>query len=102
MLDDKPSVAVQRRDGHVVVTVAGELDLLGAPELEAALTRLSPEVPVVVDCAGVQFLDSTALRVLLAQSMRLEADGGVLRVSNPSRQALHVLQISGLDHLMAE
>jgi anti-anti-sigma factor len=102
MLDDELHVDVVRQDDRVVVTVRGELDLLVAPALDATLSRLSADRPVVVDCRGVLFMDSTALRVLLAQSMRLEAEGGVLRVGDPSRQALHVLQVSGLDHLISE
>jgi anti-sigma B factor antagonist len=100
MLDDGLAVNVAREDGQVVVTVRGEIDLRAAPTFDSALAGLAADLPVVVDCSGVEFMDSTALRVLLSQSMRLTADGGALHVRNPSSQALHVLQISGLDHLI--
>lgn len=102
MLDNEVFVDVDRQATRVVVIVRGELDLLAAPRLEQTLDKFDATVPVLVDCSGVEFMDSTALRVLLSQSMRLDADGGRLRVTNPSKQALHVLQISGLDHLISD
>src|SRR3954454_24844018 len=54
---------VDRRDGAVVLSLAGELDLYNAEEVRAALLDASAGEPpvLVVDLAEVRFIDSTAL-----------------------------------------
>ena len=59
-------VAEAEGDGEQIVRVQGELDIATAPDLERVL--LSPRARgqrVVVDLAGLRFMDSTGLRVLL-------------------------------------
>jgi anti-anti-sigma factor len=54
------------RDGACVIRVRGELDIESAPDLERALLRSRPAGErVVLDLAGLKFMDSTGLRVLL-------------------------------------
>jgi anti-sigma B factor antagonist len=49
-----------------IVRLRGELDIESAPELERALLRSRPAGQrVVVDLSGLEFMDSTGLRVLL-------------------------------------
>jgi anti-sigma B factor antagonist len=53
-------------EGEQIVRVEGELDIATAPDLERVL--LSPRARgqrVVIDLAGLRFMDSTGLRVLL-------------------------------------
>jgi anti-anti-sigma factor len=53
-------------DGEQIVRVQGELDIATAPNLERALLRPRPRGQrVVIDLAGLRFMDSTGLRVLL-------------------------------------
>jgi anti-anti-sigma factor len=58
------SLVVRRSDAGTVVTVAGELDLATAPELEEALANAGGQV--TVDLSATTFADPAALRVLLA------------------------------------
>ena len=52
---------------EVVVAPAGELDLASAALLERELRELPGDVErVVVDLRGVEFIDSTGLRLLLS------------------------------------
>src|SRR4051794_32243135 len=67
------------RDDRAVLRVAGEVDLLTAPQLgEALAAALAPGRVVVADLAGVTFMDSTGLRTLLeAHRGATDAGGGV-------------------------
>ena len=58
---------VDRRDGTVVVSLAGELDLYNAEEVRSALLDACAAEPaaLVVDLEEVRFIDSTALGVLI-------------------------------------
>jgi anti-sigma B factor antagonist len=75
------TVAVDRRAGQVVIDVAGELDLDGAPALCAAIgdgrSPLDPD-DVIVDLSRVSFCDSTGLRALIDASREVAIAGGRL------------------------
>ena len=59
----------------MLVTLAGELDLAVAGEFEAALSEesLHAAPSVVVDLTGLEFMDSSGLRVLLLASERFQS-----------------------------
>jgi len=89
---------VDRRNGAVVVSLAGELDLYNAEEVRGALLDAcsgEPEV-LVVDLAGVRFIDSTALGVLIEARSRM-ADRSGFRLAAPGLETRRALEVSGLD-----
>jgi anti-anti-sigma factor len=65
-------------DGIAAITLAGELDLSGASRLEPEIERLAADDgvhTVVLDLRGLEFLDSSGLR-LVAVADRLLGDVG--------------------------
>jgi anti-anti-sigma factor len=63
----------------VVVTVAGDLDLSTAPDLERSLVGVQTDGrPVVLDLRQVTFMDSSGLRVILAADARARSAGSRL------------------------
>ena len=60
---------VEKRDGAIVVSLAGELDLYNAEDVRTALLECCAEEPavLVLDLAEVTFIDSTALGVLIEE-----------------------------------
>jgi anti-sigma B factor antagonist len=77
---------------------SGEVDLVSAPVLadEVDALALGPGHRVVVDLAGVDFMDSTGLHVLVRLHRRVEQVEGVLTVRDPSPQVRHLLELTGL------
>ena len=67
------------RNGTVAVIVAtGELDLSGAAVLEAEIERLAAEPDlgtVVLDMRGLEFMDSSGLRLVVLADMRAREAG---------------------------
>jgi len=96
-LREPPIRGVEPRDGAVVVQLAGELDLYNAEELRAGLAEAMAPDPgcVVVDMADVEFIDSTALGVLIEARSRLGHEG--FRLAAPQLGTRRALQVSGLD-----
>src|SRR3954452_1701711 len=89
---------VDTRDGAVVVSLAGELDLYNAEEVRSALLEAcaaEPEV-LVVDLGEVRFIDSTALGVLIEARSRM-ADRQGFRLAAPGLETRRALEVSGLD-----
>jgi anti-sigma B factor antagonist len=80
-----------------VVTVAGEIDALTAPELAAFLTaQLTVAQVVVVHLDGVRFLGSAGLSALFeANELAIQEDRDLRLVCN-SRAANLVLEATGL------
>lgn len=60
------TLTTAERDGLTLVTLAGELDLVAAPQLVEALEALAGnDRRVVLDLRGLRFMDSTGLAVIL-------------------------------------
>jgi anti-sigma B factor antagonist len=97
-LSERPVAGVDRRNGAVIVHLVGELDLYNAPEVRAALLELCAESPerLVVDLADVDFVDSTALGVLIEARTKLENVQSFL-LAAPGLETHRALTISGLD-----
>src|SRR3712207_1854441 len=79
-------------DGALVLD--GEIDTFTAPSLEA---RLAADSTIdVVDLAGVNFIDSSGLRVLVQVHQSRLATGDGLTLRSPSASVQRLLEISGL------
>jgi anti-sigma B factor antagonist len=89
-------------DGNVVLTVGGEVDVLTADQLRAALNESLTlwEGQVVVDFAGVSFLDSQGIAALLRVHKDCGLDPGRLTIRSPQPQARKVFELTGLDTIL--
>ena len=85
-------------DGVAVVALRGQLDIDTAANLRGALrTALERPVPrIVVDMSEVEFVDSTALAVLIEARSKLGNRRAFL-LAGPSLETKRALEISGLD-----
>jgi len=65
-------------DGAVVVQLRGELDVWSSPMLEDYVGNLRPlGTPLKLDVSGVEFIDSSGIRVLTATRQAAIDDVGV-------------------------
>jgi anti-anti-sigma factor len=83
----------------VRVAVVGEIDLATAPVLrDRLLTVLREQTPavLVVDLAGVTFLDCAGLGVLVDASNAAVHAGRRMRVSHPQPTVRRILDMAGL------
>jgi anti-anti-sigma factor len=88
----------ERTGEALVVTLAGELDMNATFGLELELERLTQDTDaraLVVDMDGVEFMDSSALGLLLATQERLRAHGIRFLLANPSRAVRRMLELTG-------
>jgi anti-sigma B factor antagonist len=84
-------------DAHVV-KLGGELDLYNAAQVREALTRACADSRqrIVVDLSEVEFIDSTALGVLIEARTKLNNHRAFL-LAAPGLETRRALEISGLD-----
>jgi anti-sigma B factor antagonist len=83
--------------GRVVVTLCGVLDVADAVSVAAALAAVAAQEPeIIVDLAGVEFMDSSGVAALVRGRRHARQAGGDLLLAAPQRQVLRVLAITRL------
>jgi anti-sigma B factor antagonist len=94
---------VTERNGHTVLAVRGEVDVYTAPRLRERIVELvsAGHRRIVVDLAGVEFLDSTGLGVLVGALKRVRSHEGDLSLVCRAPRILDVLEITGLTNVFA-
>ena len=111
MTDDRGSIAGDGLRRHpvlgvdavgtaVVIHLGGELDLYNAAQVRSTLVDAYAQAPerIVVDLGEVEFIDSTALGVLIETRAKLNNRDGLL-LAAPGLETRRALEISGLDKL---
>lgn len=95
-------VEVRQVGSTTILRLEGELDTATARELRAALATAtaSDTTAVVLDLAGLAFIDSTGIAVLLAASHQAESQGRSFSLRHPGRMVQKVLHLTGVDRLL--
>ena len=96
--EDRLTVEVQQGTPPTLV-LTGEVDPHTAPQLEAALAGQidGGATAVRIDAAGLAFIDSSGLRVLVDAHRRLGSDPSVLVLADVSPTFRRLLEVTGLD-----
>lgn len=90
-------VAVDRHDRTLVARPSGELDLSTVPLLTAQLREHEGYERLVLDLRSLGFMDSTGLRLLVAESERADARGYELSIVRGSPEVDRVLELTRMD-----
>jgi anti-anti-sigma factor len=89
--------SISERDvsGQRVMEISGELDVPVVRQLEDAFGPIESG-RLVVDLSRCEFIDSSAIAVLVLTHQRLADTGGGLRVASPTDRVRRVLAVTGL------
>ncbi len=91
------SFAVEPHGASVVVSVRGELDITSSPRFDECLSEAGARSDrVVLDMSGVDFMDTTALAVIVGHWKRLVAAGGMFSLAGARYRYTKALWITGL------
>jgi len=84
-------------DGWVVVTLRGELDVTDAASVATALAAVAArDRELIIDLAGLDFIDSSGLAALARARKHARQAGGDLLLAAPQRQVLRILTLTRL------
>ncbi|HEY3957910.1 MAG TPA: STAS domain-containing protein [Streptosporangiaceae bacterium] len=98
-MDQPLAIRAEHQRGHTVVTVAGNIGIITAPQLREQLHALAARGrPLVVDLDAVTFLSAAGLRVLATAATRAVAHGGRLHVACGRYQIRRLFLLTGLHH----
>lgn len=85
---------------HMRLALAGDIDFAAHAALtEQFATLAGAGRAIVVDCAGVTFLDSMGLRALVGGLQAAAAEGLGFEVADLSQPVLRVMELSGTTEL---
>jgi anti-sigma B factor antagonist len=87
------------RAGGAQIALTGELDIATAPKLEEEIRRLEAQARelIVIDLRGLEFMDSSGLRTLLAADTRARDRGARVVIVRGDDRIQRVLRITRLD-----
>jgi anti-sigma B factor antagonist len=95
-------LSAESRGDSAVITINGDLDILTSPLLDEALTSAeTTHRRVILDLSGVDFLDTSALAVIVGHWKKLESVGGMLALAGARYRYTKTLWITGLADKLA-
>jgi anti-sigma B factor antagonist len=81
--------------GPGAVSLVGELDISGLPNVRASLANWAGDI--TIDCSGLTFIDSSGLGMFVEFHKTREALGVKLVLIDPAPCVTRVLELTGLD-----
>lgn len=96
------SLTETSREDVPVLRLAGRLDAAAAPRLKEHIQAMARagRTDVVLDMAGVSFIDSSGLGALVASLQVLRAAGGVLALAGLTEKVRMVLELIKLHKVL--
>jgi anti-sigma B factor antagonist len=96
-MSDEPisefTIEEHRRDGTVVLTLHGELDLASADEVAARLDALrAAGQPALLDLDALDFMDSSGLRMVLNAAEASDASGWAFSLTHGPEQVQRLFE----------
>lgn len=79
---------------NATLTIVGRIDTTTAPEFEKEIDALASVTDLVLDFAGVEYISSAGLRVVLKAQKIMNAQGK-MKLTNVNDDVMEVFDITG-------
>jgi anti-sigma B factor antagonist len=90
-------LSTREGDGQVIVALRGVLDVADAASVAVALTAAAArQRDIIIDLAGLQFIDSSGVAALVRGRRQARHAGRELLLAAPQQQVLRVLTLTRL------
>ncbi len=90
----------QVNGNEIVVSLAGRLDTITAPELEEQLASgLDDMEKLTFDMEKLEYISSAGLRVLLSAQKKMSKKGGMI-VKNVSEEVMEIFEVTGFADIL--
>lgn len=96
---DDVLLEVETAPSHTIVRATGYLDVSTSPRLREKLVEVAAAGPkiLLVDLGGIEFLDSSALGVILHGWKLLNSQGSTLAVVSPEARITKIFEITAIN-----
>ena len=90
------TIKTYEKDGSPVVAPEGRIDHVTAAEFEQKINEVGRDSDkLTLDLAGVEYVSSAALRVILKANDMVKDKGGMI-IINVNRKVMEILKITGI------
>ena len=87
--------------GLQVLTICGRLETATAPQLDAEVKSINPEVKNLrIEMADLEYVSSAGLRVLLTAQKTMNARQGRMELAGVNDSVKHVFDITGFSPVL--
>lgn len=94
------TIQMQRNDDELNVSLEGRLDTTTSPELEEALKdSLEGVKALTMDLAGLEYISSAGLRILLATQKTMNRQG-TMKLTNVCDMVMDVFEVTGFREIL--
>lgn len=96
-------VTSQKINDTLVISLVGELDEHSANYVREMMDKVMSEneqSQVIVDLAGLEFMDSTGIGVMIGRYKKMKERGIPIFVANPSKQIDKIFMMTALYDVM--
>ena len=84
----------------VVLALQGRLDTTTAPELEAVVKEVLPDLTeLILDFEALEYISSAGLRVLLSTEKALNGKG-VMKIRKANETILEIFEVTGFSEIL--
>lgn len=96
------NIKEDRRGDILVLRLSGRLDAISSPDAETKVFDFinKGQNKLLLDMAGIDYLSSAGMRMLLSVSKKLKTLSGKLVISTVTVNVMDVLKMSGFDHVL--
>ena len=95
------TITVTHNADTLTLTLTGRLDTTTAPQLEKALQENLDNIhSLTLDFAGVEYISSAGLRVLLSAQKKMNAAAGTMKVTHVNEMVMEVFDITGFADIL--
>ena len=87
---------------YTLVELVGEADVTNCDALREVLEAEVATQPrsLIIDLAGLRFMDSSALHIILRVNRAMDRQGGVLSLASPREPVAKMLRLTAADQLV--
>ncbi len=97
---NKMDFSVNGKENYTIVSIKGNLDAITSPEAEEKLkAEIQNSNKIILDLAGLEYISSAGLRVILNIAKILQLQGGYLALAGLGNQVQEVFEISGFTNI---
>jgi anti-anti-sigma factor len=102
--DDCLRISAEHDRGDVTISLVGEFDMAGTARFWAFVTQAIAANPraVIVDAHELVFIDSSGIVTLVRAREAVTEAGAAFKVRNPSPAVRRLVQLFGMEDLLAD
>ena len=93
------NISKSQEGSALTLVLEGRLDTVTSPELEAVVKELGNVDTLVMDIAGLEYISSAGLRVLLSAQKTMNAKGG-MTIKNATEEVMEIFEVTGFDDIL--